>query len=275
MVEAPYVRTVDPDLPYLAAPDRERAAAFEAAWCDPSTAAVICARGGYGVQRLVDRLDWDAIAAAGPKPLVGFSDVTALHQAFAARLGWSTVHGPVVISLGAGDDASRQHLHDLLLAPEQAMSLTPDPLRPLLPGPRGGTEAAGDAGPVTGVLAGGNVALLAAGLGTRDHLPAAGAVVVLEDVGEELYRLDRIVTQLRRAGWFDQVAAVVLGEFTGCGDPSAVEALLAERLEGIGAPVLAGAPVGHGARNLAFGVGVPATLDPAAGTLALRLPALA
>ena len=92
---------------YLAADDAPRADDLMAAWCDPEVQAVFCARGGYGVQRMVDLLDWESLAAAGPKALVGFSDVTALHQAFAARLGLSTIHGPVVSSLGVGDDEPR------------------------------------------------------------------------------------------------------------------------------------------------------------------------
>ena len=91
-----HARGADPTLPYLAADDAARADDLMRAWCDPGTDAVFCARGGYGVQRMVDLLDWDALAAAGPKVLVGFSDVTALHQAFGARLGLSTIHGPVV-----------------------------------------------------------------------------------------------------------------------------------------------------------------------------------
>ena len=247
---------------YLAGSDEARAADFMRAWCDPSVRAVLCARGGYGVHRMVDLLDWDAIAEAGPKVLVGFSDVTALHQAFAARLGMSTVHGPVVTSLGAGDDASRAHLRALLLDPAAVLSLTPSRVPSLVPGR------------VEGVLVGGNVALLAAGLGSADSVPAAGSIAVLEDVDEEVYRLDRLLTQLLRAGWFDDVRGVALGQLLGCGSVESLRALVMDRLAPLGVPMIWDLPVGHGDRNLAFPLGVPAVLDADAGTLQLRQPAL-
>ncbi|HZJ07305.1 MAG TPA: DUF4031 domain-containing protein, partial [Nocardioidaceae bacterium] len=115
------------ELSYLSSDDASRAADFMRAWCDPKVTAVFCARGGYGVHRMVDLLDWAALAAAGPKVLVGFSDVTALHQAFSVRLGLSTIHGPVVTSLGAGDAASREHLRRLLFDPSPGLTLTPSP----------------------------------------------------------------------------------------------------------------------------------------------------
>ena len=250
------------DLPYLAADDETRAADLTRAWCDPGVRAVFCARGGYGAQRMVDLLDWRAVAAAPPKPLVGFSDVTALHQAFASRLGLSTVHGPVVSSLGGGDDTSRAHLRAMLFEPATALSVTPEPLQALVPGR------------ADGVLVGGNVAMLASSVGTPTSAPARDSIAVLEDIGEEVYQLDRLLTQLLRAGWFDGVRGIVLGDFTDCGAPEAVRALMLDRLGPLGVPTLWGAPIGHEPRNLAFPIGVPAVLDADAGTLVLREPAL-
>jgi muramoyltetrapeptide carboxypeptidase len=232
------------------------------AWCDPEVTAVFCARGGYGVQRMVDLLDWKTLAAAGPKVLVGFSDATALHQAFAARLGLATVHGPVVTSLGAGDDESRAHLREMLFSPSPGVELTPGSVTALV------------GGRAEGVLVGGNVALLAAEIGSRNSLPASESIAVLEEVGEEPYRLDRLVTQLLRAGWFDRVRGIVLGQFTDCGPADSVSHLLEERLSPLGVPMLYDAPAGHSDRNLAFPFGVPAVLDAKAGTLVLREPAL-
>jgi muramoyltetrapeptide carboxypeptidase len=256
-------RGVHPEVPYLAGTDAQRAADLTAAWTDPEVRAVFCARGGYGAQRMVDLLDWPRFAAAGPKLLVGFSDVTSLHQAFASRLGLSTVHGPVVTSLGSGDELSREHLRALLLDAIPDASLTPAP----------GTRVVG--GRAAGPLVGGNVAMLASALGTRDAGSARDAVAVLEDVGEETYRLDRLVTHLVRAGWLDGVRGIALGDFTDCGDPGEVRALLAERLGHLGVPVLAGVAVGHEPRNLAFPYGVPAVLDADEGTLTLGGPAVA
>lgn len=236
-------------LGYLSGPDDVRAAELVDAWTDPDVRAVFCARGGYGAQRLLDLLDWSALASVGPKVLVGFSDVTALHQAFGARLGLSTVHGPVVTSLGAGSDEARRHLRTLLFEPERLEGLTPEPVPVLVPGR------------ASGVLAGGTVTLLAASAGTPDVVPARGAVVVLEDVGEQPYRLDRSLTQLLRTGWFEGVRGVALGAFTGCGSDRAVRDVLLDRLGPLGVPVLCGLPVGHVPDNRALPLGVPATLD--------------
>ncbi len=243
----PHARGTYERLGYLAADDAARAEDLMSAWCDPEVRAVFCARGGYGVQRMVDLLDWDSLAAAGPKVLVGFSDVTALHQAFGSRLGVSTVHGPVVTSLGAGDDRSRTHLHDLLLAPAAGVSLTPDGCETLVPGR------------AEGVLVGGNLALLSSELGTRNVVRATDSIAVLEEIGEDLYRIDRMLTQLLRSGWFDGVRGIVLGDFTDC--PASVRELVQDRLVPLGVPTLWGAPVGHESRNLAFPYGVPAVLD--------------
>jgi len=258
----PQVRDRHDPLPYLAAADDARAADFMTAWCDPAVRAVFCARGGYGAQRMVDLLDWAALAAAGPKVLVGFSDITALHQAFAARLGLSTIHGPVVSSLGTASLRAREHLWALLFEPGKALQLTPVPA-PVLA-----------SGRASGVLVGGNVALLASSAGTPDAHAARDSIAVLEDVGEELYRLDRLLTQLLRAGWFDGVRGIAWGQFTGCGAADSVRRLVRDRLGPLDVPMLWDVAVGHVADNLAFPVGVPAELDAAAGTLRLRHAAL-
>jgi muramoyltetrapeptide carboxypeptidase len=244
---------------YLAAEDSARAGDLMRAWCDPTVAAVVCARGGYGVHRMVDLLDWRVLAMAGPKVLVGFSDVTALHQAFAAHLGLSTVHGPVVTSLGAGDDESRDRLRSLLLDPTPGLSITPTRARTVV------------GGQADGVLVGGNLALVAAEAGTPNRMPAAGSIAVLEDVREPAYRLDRLLTQLLRSGWFDQVHGVVLGDFSGdlAGGvtPETLDDLARDRFGALGVPVVAGAAFGHAARNLAFPLGVRAHLDADAGSV--------
>lgn len=227
---------------WLAGSDEERAAAFVSAWTDPRVRAVVATRGGFGSQRVLSLLDWEALASAGPKLMVGFSDVTALHQAVAAMLGLVSLHGPVTASLGDRDDATRERTRGLLF----------DGFVPALTGL---TPVSG--GRATGVLVGGNLTVPT----------AAGAIVVLEDVGEQPYRLDRALTQLAQSGWFDDVRGVVVGEFTDCGDPAAVRALLADRLGALGVPVVAGAPIGHGATNLALPLGVSATLDADSGRL--------
>ena len=257
-----HTRAQHAELSYLSSDDASRAADFMRAWCDPEVTAVFCARGGYGVHRMVDLLDWAALAAAGPKVLVGFSDVTALHQAFSVRLGLSTIHGPVVTSLGAADATSREHLRRLLFEPSSGLTLTPSP----------GSSAV--LGRAEGVLVGGNLALLAAEIGTPHSQPATSSIALLEDVSEELYRVDRLLTQLLRAGWFDGVRGIALGQFIGSGSGDNLGYLLQDRLAPLGVPMLMDLAVGHLDGNLAFPLGVPAILDADAGTLVLRDTAL-
>ena len=216
------------------------------------------------MQRLLDLVDFDAMAAAGPKILVGYSDLTALHQALSARLGLVTVHGPVLTSLGGGDEETREHLRRLLLEPSAGPLLT------------GLTRVLG--GRAEGPVVGGNLALLASGIGTRNVVSAAGCIVLLEDVAEPAYRIDRMLTQLLRSGWFDGVAGVVVGDFTAVDlwnqdDPPStgddVLDVVLERLTPLGVPLVTGAPVGHGPRNLAVPLGVPAELDADERALAL------
>ncbi|CUR59593.1 conserved hypothetical protein [metagenome] len=229
---------------WLAAPDEERAAALQSAWLDPEVAAVWCTRGGFGSHRLLDMLDWRTMATGAPKLLVGFSDVTALHQAFAARLGVSTVHGPVLTSIEDRLPATREALRSLVFDGVTARIT--------------GVEQV--PGTATGVLVGGNLTVLASSAGTPLTHPATDSIAVLEDVGESPYRLDRSLTQLLRSGWFDGVRGVVLGQFSRCGDPETVAALLTSRLAPLGVPVLADAPIGHGESNVAIPLGVRAHL---------------
>ncbi|MFI0422653.1 LD-carboxypeptidase [Spongiactinospora sp. 9N601] len=217
---------------YLAASDAARAADLQAAWCDPSVAGVVCARGGYGATRLPGLLDWTAMAAAGPKTLLGSSDITALHQALAVRLGVAGCFGPMLTPRTLGgeqgpDPVTLGHLASALFG-------TPAPIH--------GTHALAP-GQAVAPLAGGNLCLLAALCGTPDAPRFAGRIVLLEDVNEAPYRIDRMLTQLIAAGAFDGVAGFALGSWLRCGDPLPV---LAERLTPFGVPVLAGLPVGHG-----------------------------
>jgi len=234
---------------YLAATDRQRATDLMTAWLDDRVAAVVCARGGFGAQRIVDLLDWDALARARPKLLVGFSDITALLQAMAARLGLVTVHGPMVTNLGPLDDLPREHLRRTLFEPDQALVLSPEPLDVLVPGA------------AEGVLVGGNLAVLASGAGAPAAMPATDSIAVLEEVGEQPFRIDRQLTQLLRAGWFDGVRGVVLGHFTDCGPAGAWRDVVVDRLGGLGVPLVVGARFGHTSDNLLVPLGVPAALD--------------
>jgi muramoyltetrapeptide carboxypeptidase len=267
-VVAPHTLDRHPELPYLAGTDTDRAADFQAAWCDPDVSAVFCARGGYGAQRMADLLDWDALRAAGPKVLVGFSDVTALHEAFANRLGLVTLYGPAAAGVDFLKNArTQQHLRATLFAPESVRTLATGTA------PGAGALVPGRA---RGVTRGGCLSLLAAELGTpHARRPAADGLLLLEDVGEQPYRVDRMLTQLLRAGWFDHVTGVVLGSWEQCGPYGALRTVLADRLGPLGVPVAEEFGFGHGAGALTMPLGVGAELDTVKGTLTLDEPALA
>ncbi|MFJ2784542.1 LD-carboxypeptidase [Streptomyces sp. NPDC093249] len=263
-VVAPHVLDVHPVLGHLAGSDRDRARDLTEAWCDPSVEAVICARGGYGAQRMVDLVDWRAVRAAGPKVFVGYSDVTALHEAFAVRAGQVTLHGPMV---AAGtfltDPRTRESLRATLFEPETVRTLGLDTARALAPGR------------ARGVTLGGCVSLLAADLATpHGRASARGGLLLLEDVGEEPYRLDRVLTQLLRSGWLDGVAGIGLGSWAECGPYEEVRAVLADRLGALGVPVVEEMGFGHGETALTVPLGVPGVLDAEEGTLTLDVPAL-
>ncbi|MFF8447405.1 LD-carboxypeptidase [Streptomyces leeuwenhoekii] len=262
-VVAPHVLDRHGTFGYLAGADADRAADLQSAWCDPSVDAVLCARGGYGAQRIADLLDWEAMRAAGPKVFVGFSDITALHEAFAARLGLVTLHGPMAAGVDFLKNArAQEHLKATLFAPETVTTLVSGGT-PLVPGR------------ARGVTLGGCLSLLAAELGTPHARPGArGGLLCLEDVGEETYRLDRYLTQLLRAGWLDGVRGVLLGSWERCEPRDGLRPLLADRLGGLGVPVAEEFGFGHCAGALTVPFGVAAELDADAGTLTLAEPAL-
>ncbi|WP_367046367.1 LD-carboxypeptidase [Streptomyces sp. Je 1-332] len=262
-VVMPHVLSVDGEFGYLAGTDADRARDLQEAWCDPSVSAVLCARGGYGALRMVESLDWAAMRAAGPKVFVGYSDITTLHEAFAARMGLATLHGPMVAALDFLKSArAQEHLRATLFAPEQVQVIA-----------SGG--AALVPGRARGVTLGGCLSLLASDVGAPDvRASARDGLLFLEDTGEEAYRIDRYVTQLLRAGWLEGVCGVALGSWVDCDPYDTVRALLLDRLGGLGVPMVEEFGFGHCDGALTIPFGVEAELDAGAGTLTLDVPAL-
>ena len=249
---------------FLAGGDEARAADFNAALRDPSNDALWCLRGGYGTMRILDALDWGALAAR-PRPVIGFSDNTAIHLAI-QRLGAVSFHGPHPATVDLNDFS-----RDSLLR-----AVADDAPAGILPFPAGSPGRAETITPGTadGPLVGGNLSLVAATLGTPYAIRAEGALLFLEEVGESSYRLDRLLTQLRLAGVLDGVAGVVVVSFTEGHDegnpamPSPAD-VLRERLGDLGVPVAMGFPFGHVDDNWTLPMGVRARLDADAGTLEL------
>ncbi|MEN3307343.1 MAG: muramoyltetrapeptide carboxypeptidase [Micromonosporaceae bacterium] len=245
---------------YLGGTDAQRIAGLHTALRDPDVRGVVCTRGGYGTQRIVDDLDIAAVRA-DPKVVVGFSDITALQLALWRGARLATVHGP-----GASwcdertPEASARSLRAAIMAAEPVV-VTAEPDQETF-----GVRVPGRA---TGTLLGGNLCVLVSSIGTPDFPPLSGAVLLLEEVAEPPYKVDRMLTQLRRTGLLRGLAGVALGQFTGCADewPTSIVDVLTERLGDLGVPVLGGLPVGHGRGQRSVPVGVPATLDVGSGTL--------
>lgn len=248
---------------FLAGDDAMRLADLHAAFAERDVAAVFAARGGWGSARLLDRID-TALLRANPKPFVGFSDITALH-ALLVSVGLMGFHAPMPASnlVLEGADAEAEALFELLMNPLSAGHC----FSPAL-----GADAWRVPGRASGRLVGGNLSIVAALCGTPWAWPIDDAILFLEDVSEALYRVDRLMTQLRLAGVLAGVRGFVLGSFTEDDDPTAV---LREHLAGLGKPVLTGWPAGHAEPNRALPLGARVTLDADAGTLTLDEAVLA
>ncbi|MEV6492878.1 LD-carboxypeptidase, partial [Actinoplanes sp. NPDC051633] len=246
---------------YLSATDDERRADFNAALRDDEVRGIWCLRGGYGAQRIVDGLDF-AAARADPRLVIGFSDITAIHLALWCEAGLATVHGPTASYPGPGEGGPTEAGARRALMSTGPVVVAADPTEDTYP-----VRAPGRA---SGVLLGGNLTILAATAGTRHRPDLRGAILLVEDVHDEPYRVDRCIVQLERAGWLDGIAGVAVGQFTECVDPDpspTTPEVLTERFGSLGVPVLGGLPIGHGAEQIAVGLGVPAVLDVDAGTL--------
>ncbi|EZP73408.1 Peptidase U61 LD-carboxypeptidase A [Sphingomonas paucimobilis] len=261
---------------YLAGKDADRAADVNAMFADPEVRAVFAVRGGWGCARILPYLDFATIRA-NPKLLVGFSDITALHLAFAARAGFPTIHGPNAASSWPrfSWDAFR--------------AIAFDGATPLLVNPvahedrlvqRSGRIRTFRGGKAAGRLLGGNLTVLAALVGTPWMPAFDGAILFMEDVGEAPYRIDRMLTQLSLAGLLGKVAGVVFGQCTNCAASDAsyggftVSEVLQQHLEPLGVPAFQGAAIGHVASQFSLPVGVRAEIDADLGSIRLLEPAV-
>jgi len=235
---------------YLAGDDARRLGEFSEAFRDPDARAVFCVRGGYGTMRLLQPLRLDGLP---PKALVGFSDVTALHALWQAH-GRVSFHGPMLTQLGKQPQPAVERLFQVLESTEPAPPLSGG--QTLVPGV------------VEGPFVGGNLSVFTRLLGTP-YLPTLeGALLLLEDVGERPYRLDRMWQHLALAGVFQKVCGLVLGDFTLCEEKdagySSLEVLQTLAQE-TGLPCASGFQVGHGEVNFTVPLGVRARLDAGQG----------
>jgi muramoyltetrapeptide carboxypeptidase len=236
---------------YLAGDDERRLSELSRAIADPEIRAIFCARGGYGSMRLLQKLE----PRSPPAPLVGFSDITALHQ-WQQRHGFISIHGPVLTQLGRLGPATSERLFCLLESTEPA-----EPLHGTSTLVRGTAE---------GPLLGGNLSVFTRLIGTPFMPALEGAVLLLEDVGERPYRLDRMWMHLELAGVFQKISGIVLGSFTHCEERDASytsQDVLRELAVATGLPCAAGFPIGHGDVNEPVPLGVRVHLDASARRL--------
>jgi muramoyltetrapeptide carboxypeptidase len=246
---------------YLAGSDKYRAARFNEFVRDPEIKGILCARGGYGSLRILPDIAYEQLRAT-PKSLVGFSDITALLLACHVKTGLVCYHGPTVSTLATSDRETIESFWTAISSSASVELLFAEAV--CLRSGRG-----------EGSVLGGNLTTFIHLLGTS-YLPSlSGAILFLEDRGERLYRIDRMLTQLIHTGLAQEISGLILGDFSENGSRDELNALVQERFSSITFPIVSGAPVGHGRRNLTLPLGLPATLDAEAGTLTYHQSATA
>lgn len=233
---------------YFSGTDEERLNDFQELMDDDNVAAVLCGRGGYGITRIIDKIKFDKFRSK-PKWLIGFSDITLLHLHVFANFKVATLHAPMA---GAFNDEEENNKYLLSL-------------RKVLEGRHISYQSAAHAfnrrGEAVGELVGGNLALLAHSIGTASDVKTKGRILFIEDVGEYLYNIDRMLYQMKRAGKFDRLAGLIVGSFNDSKDTerpfgTTVEVIIREIVAEYDFPVCFGFPVGHTRENLALKVGV-------------------
>jgi muramoyltetrapeptide carboxypeptidase len=246
---------------YLAGSDEYRASRFNKFVRDPEIRGILCARGGYGSLRILPDIAYEQLRAT-PKCIVGFSDITALLLACHLKTGLVCYHGPTVSTLATSDQETIESFWTAI-----SSNATVD------------LQFAGAvslrSGKCEGSVLGGNLTTLIHLLGTPFLPSLSGAILFVEDRGERLYRVDRMFTQLIHTGLAQNISGLILGEFSENGPRDELNDLVRERFAFASFPILSGAPLGHGRRNLTLPLGLPATLDAEAGTLTYHQSATA
>jgi muramoyltetrapeptide carboxypeptidase len=247
---------------YLAGTDEERLAIVNRFLRDPQFDGFLFARGGYGAMRILDRIDYDAIAA-NPRPIIGFSDLTALHQAIAARASVASFHGPMVnLDFHDGLSPEREAWFWSMLAGEAPLTHRFANSQVVLEGDE------------QGPLFGGCLSLTEALTGTPYDYWIDGGIWFWEEVDEKLYRLDRMLTTLRLSGRLQRIRGVVVGKLKNCGSESEIDALLREFFAPLPIPVVRDLPFGHYGDNLLMPIGIVVRLSTREGTFTVKDPAV-
>ena len=244
---------------YLSGTDEIRARDINAMFADNEVDAIICLRGGYGATRILDLLDYDLIRR-NPKIFMGFSDVTALHIAFQEKCDLVTIHGPMAASNWASsplDPFTRDAMYRVLMHSESAGRLDNPPAYGRQTVQQGCAE---------GLLVGGNLSLLTASLGTAWEINTKDRILFIEEVGERTYAVDRMLTQLRLAGKFDECAGIIFGDFADCpveypAFGLTLEEIIRDVVVPCGKPIISGLRCGHCTPTLTLPFGVLCHMD--------------
>ncbi len=252
---------------YFAGRDRDRAGDINRMFADDQVAGVVCYTGGWGSPRVLPFLDYDLIVRK-PKVLIGYSDITALLNAVHKKTGLITFHGPVGGS--TFEPFTLENFHRVVMTAAPAGMLPTPSKKPNELVDRTNRVVKLTKGSASGRLIGGNLTMIATLMGTPFQPDTDGAIVFLEDVHEEPYRIDRMLTQLAMGGMFDHAAGIVFGRCSDCGvkGPSfSLEEILHDRFGALPVPVISGLSFGHIEQKLVLPIGARATLDANAGTL--------
>ncbi len=247
---------------YLAGSDDERIEQFNRYMRSAEFDAFLFARGGYGAMRILDALDYDAIRR-DPRPIIGFSDVTALHQAIAIHSGVASFHGPMVnLDFYNGLSADRERWFWSMLGGESPMTYNFS------------SDDVVCEGEAEGILFGGCLSLTTALIGTAYDYWVDGGIWFWEDVDEPVYRIDRMLTHLRLSGRIRAVRGVVIGKLKGCGSEEDLVALVRECFGSDRIPVVRNIPFGHHGDNLLMPIGAPVRLSTADNSFTMTAPAV-
>lgn len=260
---------------HLAGLDKDRASEINDMFADEEVKGIFCLRGGSGAARILDLLDYKIIAK-NPKVFIGYSDITAFHMAFSAKAGIVSFHGPLAVS--DWNSFSLDHMRAILFRGEAPLLSNPGKSESELVQTRNRIRTI-TPGKATGILAGGNLSVLT-GLAGTEYLPKwKGKILFIEEVGEQIYRVDRMMSQLKLAGILDQINGFVLGKCTDC-DPGGsygsltLEEVIDYYIKPLGIPAYSGAMIGHISQMFTMPVGIEATLDADTGTIQLNEPAV-
>jgi muramoyltetrapeptide carboxypeptidase len=232
---------------YTAGDDDTRLEDLHSMFHNEDIRAIFCARGGYGTLRLLDRINYDLIRSS-PKIFVGYSDITALLLAIFKKTGLTTFHGPVVKEFTKNSNRNLNLFFDLVSSKE-LLRLDLSGGTVLLPGKTRGN------------LLGGNLSLITRLIGTPFMPSMRGTLLFIEETGEPLYRIDRMLTHLKLSGLLNEVAGLIAGRFIDCGDISDINHLITDTVSNFSFPVISGLPVGHGTENVTLPLGIQADLD--------------